>query len=84
MRVNVIMPEDLISRLDEYARENHISRSALICMSSSQFLMAHEMRNTLREIKNAMKSIAETKELTEEQSKQMDDICRAIALMNGE
>lgn len=84
MRINVTMPEDLISRLDEYAQENHVSRSALICMASSQFLMAHEMRSTLREIKNAMKSIAETKDLTEEQSKQMDDICRAIALMNGE
>lgn len=84
MRINVTMPDDLIKRLDEYAHENHVSRSALICMSSSQFLMAHEVRGMLREIKNAMKSIAESKELTEEQLKQMDEICRAIALMNGE
>ena len=84
MRVNMSIPEELVRRLDDYARANHMSRSALTCFACSQFLMAHEIRATLSAVRSAMESIAETKELTEEQAKQMEDLCRAIALMNGE
>lgn len=82
MRVNMSLPEDLVKRLDEYAKENYTSRSGLVSLACNQFLLARDVRKTLIHVQAAMDSIAKTKQLSEEDAKQLDDFCRLLAMMN--
>jgi metal-responsive CopG/Arc/MetJ family transcriptional regulator len=38
MKINVSMPEDIIKMLDESARENNSSRSALLTLAAKRYL----------------------------------------------
>lgn len=54
MRVNLLMPDDLVAKLDERARYLNISRSAYINMSVSRQLDVDQMSKNLPSLIEAL------------------------------
>lgn len=79
MRVNMNMPENLVARLDEYAKENYSSRSSVMCQACDQFLTAQEAKKMFNQMTLLLKKITDTETIDEETKKQLDEfesICK--------
>lgn len=79
MRVNMNMPENLVARLDEYAKENYSSRSSVMCQACAQFLTAQEAKKMFNQMTLLLKKITDTETIDEETKKQLDEfesICK--------
>lgn len=50
LRVQLIMPDDLVAKIDEVSKSLNISRSAYICMSVSQKLQQDNLIDSLPEM----------------------------------
>lgn len=66
-KVNVSIPDELLQRLDEYADNNFQSRSGAITMMVNQFLMGQQIQVQITEMVDALKKIANGKDLTDEE-----------------
>lgn len=42
MRLNVSLPTHIVKKMDEFATDHHLSRSALIVRAAEQYLAAHK------------------------------------------
>ena len=82
MRVNFNMPDELLARLDDYAKDNYISRSAVMCQACDNFLMAKQAKQFFAQMTETLKAIAEKGEIDEETQKQLDDFERAASLFS--
>lgn len=58
-KINITLQEDLLERMDTYASENALSRSALIALSVSQYLNAVEAMPSLNKLLTSMAAVAE-------------------------
>ena len=76
MRVNMNMPENLVARLDEYAKENYSSRSSVMCQACDQFLTAQEAKKMFNQMTLLLKKITDTETIDEETKKQLDEFER--------
>ena len=65
-KVNISISEGLLERVDEYCRENSLSRSGLISLSLNQYLTSQEVIVLLRNLNSTMQKIAEGNMLEEE------------------
>lgn len=83
MRVNFNMPDELLARLDAYAKENYISRSAVMCQSCDNFLMAKQAKQLFAQMTETMKVIVQKGEIDEETQKHLDDFERVASLFSG-
>lgn len=73
MRVNMNMPEKLVARLDEYAQENYMARSTVMCQACDQFLTAQEAKRLFKQMTLLLKKITDTETIDEETKKQLDE-----------
>lgn len=74
MRVNMNMPENLVARLDEYAQENYMARSAVMCQACDQFLTAQEAKRLFKQMTLLLKKITDKETIDEETKKQLDEL----------
>lgn len=59
MRVNFNVPDELVARLDAYAKENYSSRSSVMCQACDQFLTAKEVQKMFGEMSRLLRLISE-------------------------
>lgn len=81
MKITMNINDDLLSRVDNYARANYLTRTSVFSMAVSQFLLSQELPSLMANMNKAMLKIAETGEVTEEQKKAIDMVealCQAI------
>lgn len=71
-RVTLSINDELLTRIDSYAKTNYMNRSSVISFATNQFLIAHEMQSLMVEMKRAMQKIAENGMVDESQKEQMD------------
>jgi len=71
-RVNMNLPEELLERLDTYAKKNYQSRSSVMCQACDQFLTTAEIKQLFAEMSACMHKITETQTIDEETKKQLD------------
>ena len=76
MKINITMNDELLERLDNYAKEQFTTRSGLISLACTQYLNQQEALNLLRAMTSAMQRIAETGTVDEEAKQQVEDIQR--------
>lgn len=74
MRVNMNMPEKLVARLDEYAHENYMARSAVMCQACDQFLMAQEAKKLFKQMTLLLRKMTEAETIDEQTKKQLDEL----------
>lgn len=80
MKINVSLNDDLVKRMDVYAGENYMTRSALMSFAVVQFLNQHEAILALKNVAVSIKKIADTNTVDEETLEQIRDFERLAAL----
>lgn len=68
MRVNLNVPDELVERLDEYAKANYTSRSSVMCQACDQFLTAKAVTGLMQQLVDVMHKIADNNNECDEDS----------------
>lgn len=84
MRVNLNIPDELVERLDAYAKENYSSRSSIMCQACSQYLSAKEVQKLFSLMTKILKRIDETETIDEETKKQLDQFEMLSRLLSNQ
>lgn len=79
-RIQVSMPPELLSDVDEFASSHFLSRSGLICLSVSQYINASRMGEAMEQIYKLLEKMAAEKG-TDEDKAQLDKIHDMLKLM---
>ena len=75
MRVNMNIPEELLARLDEYAKANYMSRSSVMCQACDQYLNAKAVAGLMKQMVDVMNKIADNNnEVDEDSFKQLQEL----------
>ena len=82
MNVQISVNDDLLEKIDKYAKSNFMSRSAFFCMCANQHLQAVEVTSHLRDLTYSVKKIADGQEVDAETLKKLDDFERMASLLN--
>ena len=54
MRVNMTLNDELLERIDNYAKSNYMSRSSVVSFACNQFLMANELQSLMVDMKRVL------------------------------
>lgn len=82
MRVNMNINDELLKRLDNYAKKHYMSRSTVMCQACDEFLTSREITDLLSTIRDIMQKIANSQHLDDETLKQFDDLSRFVDMIN--
>lgn len=58
MRININMPDDLVKKVDERAKQMFVSRSAYISMAMSQKVQSDDLLDVLPEMRAKLNQLA--------------------------
>lgn len=72
MRVTMTLNDDLLKRIETYAKANYMNRSSVVSFACNQFLMANELQSLMVDMKRAMQKIADCGTVPEEQMKELE------------
>ena len=74
MRVNLSLSEELVSKLDKYAKDNFMTRSAVVSFACNQFLTSFEVVDLMRQVTLCMREIADKGAVDEKSMKELEDM----------
>lgn len=83
-KVNISVPIELLERIDEYADENYISRTAVICLATNQYLVAAEMQKMFKELAKLFKKFQSSNEIDDEFREKLDEFEDLCTLLSGQ
>lgn len=83
VKVNVTLDEELLQRIENYADENYLTRSGLISLAASQFLLQAEASRAVVDLSLAMRKIADSGTIDEEQQKELEYFERFARMLSG-
>lgn len=83
MKINITLNDDLLSRIDQYADSNYMSRSGLISLATTQFLNAAEVTTAIKDMALCMRKIADTGTIDHETKEQLEDFERLSKILIG-
>lgn len=83
MKINITMNEDLLNRVDAYAKEQFTSRSGLISLACTQFLYQREMLQLLRQMTKAMTRISEMGSVDDATKNELNEMKHVFELMSN-
>lgn len=83
VKVNITLDEELLQRIEAYADENYLTRSGLITLATSQFLLQAEASRAIVDMSLALRKIAETGTVSDDQLKQLEDFERFARMLAG-
>ena len=73
MKITMNVNDDLLKRIDTYAKSHYLTRTAVFCFATSQFLTAEALPSLMMNMNQAMQKIAETGNVDEETQRQLDE-----------
>lgn len=82
MTVQISVNDDLMKKVDEYAKSNFMSRSAFFSMCANQHLQAVQVTENLKDISLSIRKVADSNEMDEETQKKLEDFERLAKLLN--
>ena len=83
MKVQVSMDNALVQRVDQYADDNYMSRSALVTLALTQFLNAQEVTSAVKDMAICIRKIADTGEVDSETQQKLSDLERRCKVLVG-
>lgn len=83
VKVNVTLDEELLQRIENYADENYLTRSGLISLAASQFLLQAEASRAVVDLSLTMRKIADSGTIDEEQQKELEYFERFARMLSG-
>ena len=81
IKVNITLDEELMRRVDEYAEENYLNRSSLVSLATTQFLNAADVTKAIKEMAFAMRKIADSGEIDEQNKRDLEDFERLSKML---
>lgn len=81
MRVNMTLNNELLERIDNYAKSNYMNRSSVVSFACNQFLISNELQSLLVDMKRALQTIANKDTITDEQLKELEKFENICDLM---
>lgn len=84
MKVNVTLQDELVSRIDNFADENYMSRSGFLTLAAVQYLNTQDTMRLIREMSLAMRKIADTGTVDSEVMAQLEDFERFSKMLIGQ
>lgn len=75
-KIQVSMDDDLLARLDKYASNVYLSRSALVTLAVTSYLNSNDALLAMKDIAFAVNKIADQGTLDDETKKQLEDFER--------
>ena len=82
-KVQISIDDELLARLDAYADNHYMTRSGVIAYAVNNILVQEEATQLFRNISLAMKKIADTGTITDEQKKDLDDFHKLASALTG-
>ena len=83
VKVNITLDEELLQRIESFADENYLTRSGLITLATSQYLTQAEASRAIVDLSLAMRKIAETGTITEDQLEELENFERFARMLSG-
>ena len=80
VKLQVTFDDELLKKVDETAVNLHISRSALVSIATSQFVIQQELSGLIKDMALAMRKIADTGCVGPEVMEQLEDFERYAKL----
>ena len=72
MKITMNVPDDLLTRVDAYAKANYQTRTSLFCFAVNQYLTSQQLPSLLENMNAAMQKIASTGQIDDETRKTLD------------
>lgn len=73
MKCQISLDDELAVRIDNYARENYMSRSGLLSFAVTQYLNQVEVMSCIKDMAAAMRKIADTGVVDGETLKELEE-----------
>lgn len=83
MKVTMNVNDELLKRLDSFAKKNYLPRSTLMTIACNQYLIQNEMQELFSDLRKALQRISETGEMDESTKRDMDNFINACKLLQG-
>lgn len=83
MKVQISVDDELMSRVDNYADENYMSRSGLITLALCQYLNQQAAIKAICDMAVSMRKIADTGEVTPDTMRELEDMERLAKMCMG-
>ena len=83
MKVQLTVSDDLMTRADNYCKDNYITRSSLLTLALSQFLNSAEAYKEIHELTIAFKTIAEKGLVDDSTKAKLDGFERFARMFTG-
>lgn len=80
MKVNISVPDELMVRVDQYAKKHFCTRSGLMSLALARYLHEVEAVQAMMSIAEVLQSVAEKNELDEESRRQLDALQAVVNL----
>jgi len=83
MKVNVTISvsDELAKRVDEYAKRNYVSKSAVYAQGANSILLQESLAVSLGQMALAFQKIAENNKIDKESAKQLEDFMTIANLL---
>lgn len=82
-KVQISINDDLLARIDDCADNNYLSRSGLVSLACSQYLLQQEAQLLFRNMNNTLEKILERGIMDNETQREIEDITRICNLLQG-
>lgn len=82
MKVTISINDDLLSKIDNFAKENFMSRSGFLALASRNYLLQNETLDTMKSLRTALNKVAESGSVDPESASDLENFNR-IADMFG-
>ena len=80
--VQISVNEELLKKIDEYAKENFLSRSGFFSMLANNHFQALEVTKSLKDLSLSIRQVAQNNEIDEETAKKLEDFERLTRMIN--
>lgn len=84
MKVTMNINDELLERVDRYAKSNYVSRTSVFSMAANQFMLQNEVVSVLSELKDVIISFSNSGQVTDEQLQQLSKIENFLEIITGE
>lgn len=72
MKITMNINDELLERVDRYAKINYMNRTSVFSVAVNEFLIKKELPALMKNMNQAMIKIAETGEITDEDREALD------------
>lgn len=82
-RVSLTLDDELIEKMDEYAKKNYMSRSGLVSVAVNQYLTTLQVLDSSQKMANAFENLAQSGKFTDEQVKELQDAEKLLTTLTS-